>query len=263
MEQQQHIREICFDTETTGFRAKEGDRLVEIGCVELTRYGLSNNTFHEYINPEREIPEESIKVHKITNEMVADKPTFAQIVDKFLDFIKGARLIAHNAPFDESFLDQELTRLGKGKLKDHCLEVVDSLELSRKVFPQQQNSLDALCKRLGVDLSSRSEGHGALIDATLLAQVYLILKQDQESMDIDSLTVSKVKPLEITGANIVIKATEAEEKAHEEFLDLLAKKCKGTPLYRMTDEEFADVRKKEQDAINSKNAKLAQFIANL
>ena len=122
--------------------------------------------------------------------MVADKPTFEEIADEFLEFIKGAKLIAHNSPFDESFLDQELTRIGKGKLRDHCVDVIDSLEISRKVFPQQQNSLDALCKRLGVDLTSRNDGHGALIDAQLLAQVYLVLKQDQESMDIDSLTLS-------------------------------------------------------------------------
>ena len=257
------MREICFDTETTGFRAKEGDRLIEIGCVELSRYGISENKFHRFINPQRDIPEEAIRIHNITNEMVADKPTFEEIADEFLEFIKGAKLIAHNAPFDESFLDQELTRIGKGKLRDHCVDVIDSLEISRKVFPQQQNSLDALCKRLGVDLTSRNDGHGALIDAQLLAQVYLVLKQDQESMDIDSLTLSGKKLDDIEDTHIVIKASEEDLKAHEAFLELLAKKCKGTPLYKMEDEEFKALREKEQESINSKKAKMEQFIASL
>lgn len=263
MEEPAYVREICFDTETTGFRAKEGDRLIEIGCVELSRYGISENKFHRFINPQRDIPEEAIRIHNITNEMVADKPTFEEIADEFLEFIKGAKLIAHNAPFDESFLDQELTRIGKGKLRDHCVDVIDSLEISRKVFPQQQNSLDALCKRLGVDLTSRNDGHGALIDAQLLAQVYLVLKQDQESMDIDSLTLSGKKLDDIEDTHIVIKASEEDLKAHEAFLELLAKKCKGTPLYKMEDEEFKALREKEQESINSKKAKMEQFIASL
>lgn len=263
MEEQKYVREICFDTETTGFRAKEGDRLVEIGCVELSRYGISNNKFHRFINPQREIPEEAIRIHNITNEMVADKPTFEDIADDFLEFIKGAVLIAHNAPFDESFLDQELTRIGKGKLRDHCVDVVDSLELSRRAFPGQPNTLDAVCKRLGIDLTSRSDGHGALIDAQLLAQVYLVIKQDQESLDIDALTASDKPAADIQDTNIVIRASEEDLKAHEVFLDLLAKKCKGTPLFRMEEQEFNALREKEQEALNSKKAKVEQFIASL
>ncbi|MCD8339164.1 MAG: DNA polymerase III subunit epsilon [Burkholderiales bacterium] len=257
------MREICFDTETTGFKAKEGDRILEIGCVELplTKDG-DDKVFHVLINPEMPIPEEATDVHGITDEKVADKPKFAEIVDDFLAFIEGARLIAHNAEFDENFIDQELLRLNKGHLRDYCAEIVDSLEMAKKAFPQQRNSLDVLCQRLDIDKSARASGHGALLDAKLLAQVYVLLKQRQETFDIDSEDdIPQAQNKEDTG--IVILANEEELAAHEAFLDLLEKKNKEKPNWRLSEEEFQVKREAENKALADKKAALEHFINSL
>ena len=176
------IREICFDTETTGLDPDAGDRLVEIGCVELIDNERTGKYFHEIINPERDIPEEVVKIHGISNDTVKDKPTFKDIVDEFIKFVDNSTLVAHNAPFDMKFLNSEFDRLGIPRLKN---EVVDSLMLAKEKFPGQKNNLDALCKRFNVDASKRVF-HGALLDAELLADVYVELNGGAQKSLIDT-----------------------------------------------------------------------------
>lgn len=174
------VREICFDTETTGLKTEEGHRVIEIGCVELIDNSRTNNMYQVYLNPEREIPIESINIHGITNEFVADKPFFRDIADDFLNFIGDSILVAHNANFDMKFLNYELELCGRPPLLN---AVVDSLQLAKKQFPGQKNNLDALCKRFNVDASKRTV-HGALLDAELLADVYIELNGGaQKSFD--------------------------------------------------------------------------------
>lgn len=165
------IREICFDTETTGLDPDNGDRLVEIGCVELIDGKRTDNFFHELINPERDVPEEAAAIHGITTEKLIGKPTFSEIADKLLEFFSDSILIAHNASFDIKFINYELELCGRNKLKN---EIIDSLMLAKSKFPGQKNNLDALCKRYNIDNSARTF-HGALLDAELLADVYIEL----------------------------------------------------------------------------------------
>jgi len=176
------MRQIVLDTETTGLEVEEGHRILEIGCVELVDRKLTNRHFHHYLNPERDIDEGALEVHGITSEFLSDKPVFSDICQEFIGFIKGAELIIHNAPFDVSFLNYELTKHDQslGVITDFCT-VTDSLELARSRHPGQKNSLDALCKRYGVDNSQR-DLHGALLDAEILADVYLLLTGGQTSL---------------------------------------------------------------------------------
>lgn len=170
-------REIVFDTETTGFDYANGERLVEIGAVELVNHVPTGVTFHQYINPEKEVPEEVVKVHGLTYEFLKDFPTFDKVADEWLDFIGDATLVAHNASFDINFVNYELKQLGKPEME--WARVVDTLEIARSLFPGTRCSLDALCKRFEIDNSSRTF-HGALLDAQLLAEVYLELLGGKE-----------------------------------------------------------------------------------
>ncbi|MCW2315958.1 DNA polymerase-3 subunit epsilon [Rhodoblastus acidophilus] len=172
------MKEIVFDTETTGLSPENGDRVIEIAAVEIEDFHLTERSFHVYINPEREIPAGAIDVHGITNEFIADKPKFAEVVDGFLEFIGDAPLVAHNAEFDFRFLNSELKRLGKPPLDP--ARMVDTLAMARSRHPGAANSLDALCKRYGVDLSKRTK-HGALIDSEILAELYFELKGGKQS----------------------------------------------------------------------------------
>ena len=172
------MREIVFDTETTGLSPENGDRVIEIAAVELDDFRLTQRHFHVYINPEREIPAGAIDVHGITNEFIADKPKFAEVVEGFLEFIGDAPLVAHNAEFDFRFLNAELKRLGRPVLDP--ARMVDTLAIARSRHPGAANSLDALCKRYGVDLSRRTK-HGALIDSEILAELYVELKGGKQS----------------------------------------------------------------------------------
>ncbi|MEJ2385595.1 MAG: DNA polymerase III subunit epsilon, partial [Xanthomonadales bacterium] len=175
------MRQIILDTETTGLEPAEGHRVIEIGCVELVDRRLSHNHYHQYLNPEREIEDGALEVHGISNEFLLDKPTFAEVADDFLDFVRGAELIIHNAPFDIGFLDNELALLGRDdRMADH-VTVLDTLELARDLHPGQRNSLDALCKRYEVDNSSRTL-HGALLDSEILADVYLAMTGGQSDL---------------------------------------------------------------------------------
>jgi DNA polymerase-3 subunit epsilon len=175
------MRQILLDTETTGLEPADGHRVIEIGCVELVDRRLSGKHFHQYLNPERDIEDGALEVHGISREFLLDKPVFADIVEEFLAFVAGAELIIHNAPFDIGFLDSELALLGRpDRMADH-VRVLDTLELARDLHPGQRNSLDALCKRYEVDDSSRTL-HGALLDAEILADVYLAMTGGQSDL---------------------------------------------------------------------------------
>jgi DNA polymerase-3 subunit epsilon len=175
------MRQIILDTETTGLEPAAGHRVIEIGCVELVDRRLSGRHFHQYLNPEREIEDGALEVHGISSEFLSDKPVFAEIVEAFLDFVKGAELIIHNAPFDIGFLDSELSLSGRlDRMADH-VTVIDTLEMARDLHPGQRNSLDALCRRYEVDDSSRTL-HGALLDAEILADVYLAMTGGQSDL---------------------------------------------------------------------------------
>lgn len=217
-------REIVFDTETTGFDYDKGDRLVEIGAVELVNHMPTGVTFHRYINPEREVPEEVVKVHGLTYEFLKDYPTFDKIADEWIDFVGDSVLVAHNASFDINFVNYELKQLGK--IQYSWDRVVDTLEIARILFPGARNNLDALCKRFSVDNTARTF-HGALLDAQLLAEVYLELLGGREP----SLLLDAKKNKKNTEASAVVEtvrnfreprvfAITAEELAlHDEFLD--------------------------------------------
>lgn len=231
------MRQIILDTETTGLEVARGHRIIEIGCIELCERRRSGREFHRYLNPQREVDRGAAEVHGLTDEFLADKPLFAQIAAEFLGFIDGAELIMHNASFDVGFLDAELARLdaGSGRIRERC-SVLDTLKLARERFPGQRNSLDALCKRLGVDNTAR-ELHGALLDANLLAEVYLALTAGQGEMSFDAApantgTLADNAPRAFRGALRVLRAGAEELAAHEARLDAVAKAAKQLPLWR-------------------------------
>ncbi len=233
-------RQIALDTETTGLDPQQGHRVIEIGCVELINRRLTGNTFHCYVNPEREVEEGALAVHGITNEFLADKPRFADITQAFLDFIFGAELIIHNAPFDVGFLQHELMSCGQGRVKivKRC-QILDTLPLARQMHPGQRNSLDALCKRYGVDNSHR-ELHGALLDAELLALLYLAMTGGQESLFSDGEKRKGGTPQQAIVNQalaqacddlLVIKANDNELAAHQECVAALNKSSNGKCLF--------------------------------
>ncbi len=179
-------RQVVLDTETTGLEPSQGHRIIEIGCVEIINRRVTNNHWHHYIQPDREIDSGAFEVHGISNEFLADKPRFAELVDSFLDYIKGAELIIHNAPFDVGFLNHELSLLdGEYPLVEDICSILDTLVLARQKHPGQKNNLDALCKRYEIDNSARTL-HGALLDSEILAEVYLIMSGGQTSLSLDS-----------------------------------------------------------------------------
>jgi DNA polymerase-3 subunit epsilon len=230
------MRQIVLDTETTGLSAENGDRIIEIGCVELLNRKLTGNNLHHYLNPERDSHEDALKVHGISNEFLRDKPKFGQIADALLDYLRDAELIIHNAPFDISFLNKELERLGRPPLTTFVGPVIDSLVMAKEMFPGKRNGLDALCDRLGVDNSSRTL-HGALLDAELLADVYINMTRGQDALLMD-LEVSNtgsgdVELLDLSRIDLpILWATEPEAQAHEAVLLDLDKACKGKTVWR-------------------------------
>ena len=227
-------RQIILDTETTGLNAKGGDRVIEIGCIEMRSRRITDNTFHRYLNPERKSEEGAARVHGIADEFLTDKPKFAEIAKEFVDYVRGAELIIHNAGFDVEFLDLELERAGLGKFADHVAGVVDSLALARELHPGKRNSLDALCERYAVDNAHRTL-HGALLDARLLAEVYLAMTRGQESLVMDLETPAEMAAVAAAidaSKLVVLRATPEELKAHEKYLDGLAKEASGGVLWR-------------------------------
>jgi len=227
------MRQIVLDTETTGLDPKQGNRIIEIGCVEIVNRKITENTYHQYIQPDRESEEGAFEVHGISTEFLADKPRFADIIEDFMQFINGAELIIHNAPFDIGFLDHELSMLDPvwGKVSDHC-RVTDSLVMARKKHPGQKNNLDALCKRYDVN-NARRELHGALLDSELLAEVYLRLTGGQEALALgaegSSSQIGQVSPIRRVDSNRpqmnIVRADVEELKSHEERLVALGDAC--------------------------------------
>jgi DNA polymerase-3 subunit epsilon len=228
-------RQIVLDTETTGLNAALGDRVIEIGCIEIFQRRVTERHFHSYLNPEREIDEGAVKVHGLTREFLADKPRFAEIASDLLDYVRGAELIIHNAAFDVEFLDAELVLAGLGKLSDHVAGVVDTLSMARELHPGKRNSLDALCERYAVDNSHRTM-HGALLDAHLLAEVYLAMTRGQESlvMEVDvSAAATAAGAVRIDASRLtVLRASLEENAAHERLLDGIDKEAKSGSVWR-------------------------------
>ena len=235
------MRQVVLDTETTGIDPKLGHKIIEIGCVELVNRRLTGKHYHQYINPEREVEQGAIEVHGITNEFLADKPVFSTVVEDFLSFVSGAELVIHNAPFDVGFLDHELAMVdtGLGTIIDRC-KVLDTLTLARNKHPGQKNSLDALCKRYSVDNSQR-ELHGALLDAEILADVYLMMTGGQrklalganQSGDEDSEgQAEQIIRLDPNRTKLtVVHATPAEIEAHNNKLGVVDKASGGNCLW--------------------------------
>lgn len=225
------MRQILLDTETTGIDPLNGDRIVEIGAVELIKRKLTHNNYHQYIQPEREVPQEVIEVHGITNEFLVGKPIFKDVVDEFMEYVSGAELIIHNAPFDVGFINQELSLLKNnkwGKLEDHCT-ITDTLKMARKMYPGQRNSLDALCKRLYVDNSNRTL-HGALLDSEILADVYLMMTGGQTNLLLgagDNESSNEGATQKISRDRLPLKvlfASDEELNSHQAKLQEISKK---------------------------------------
>ncbi len=229
------MRQIFFDTETTGLSPESGDRIIEIGCVEMIGRRLTGRNLHFYVNPERSSHEDAVKIHGLTDEFLADKPLFAAIADELLEYLAGAEIIIHNAGFDVGFLNEELRRLGRPKFATLVEKITDSLSMAREMFPGKANSLDALCKRLEVDNSNRSL-HGALLDAGLLAEVYIRMTRGQNSLVIDagesSAAQMALEAVDFAALVLpVIEASEAEAAAHAAMLLDLDKASGGKTVW--------------------------------
>ena len=232
------MRQIFLDTETTGLSAANGDRVIEIGCVELINRKLTRNNKHFYLNPGRDSHEDAMKVHGISNEFLKDKPKFAEVADDFLDYCAGAEIIIHNAPFDLSFLNKELELIGKPSFKGFVASVTDTLVMAKEMYPGKRNSLDSLCDRLGVDNSGRTL-HGALLDAELLADVYINLTRGQDALLIDGSAGQSadgtVIQIDLSSFKLdVLLANEQETAAHEDVLSQIDKASKGKTVWRAT-----------------------------
>ena len=230
------MRQIFLDTETTGLSPDNGDRIIEIGCVELIARKLTGNNKHFYLNPERDSHEEALKVHGISNEFLKDKPRFGVVAQELLEYLNGAEIIIHNAPFDVGFLNKELEICGQRPIATYVSKITDSLMMAKELYPGKRNSLDALCDRLEVDNSGRTL-HGALLDAELLADVYINLTRGQNSLMMDSSAATS------TGAQIptidlsqfvlpLIAANDDELAAHEKLLADIDKTSKGKTIWR-------------------------------
>lgn len=223
------MRQVVLDTETTGISTKQGHRIIEIGAVEIVERRLTGNNYHQYINPEREMEEEAFRVHGISTEFLSDKPVFSQIVDEFIEFIKGSELVIHNAPFDVGFMDHEFALISKLDIEteDIC-EVRDTLKMAKDMRPGQKNNLDALCRAYGINNTNR-ELHGALLDAELLADVYLAMTGGQVSMSFGEGSKQQQgdKIIRLSAdreESKIVKASEQDLEHHQKFIDRVAKK---------------------------------------
>lgn len=227
------MRQIILDTETTGLEYKLGHRLVEIAAVELCNRQLTGNHFHRYLNPERESDEGALQVHGLTREFLQDKPKFHEISKEFIAFIADAELIIHNAPFDVGFLNHELSLLNLDALERYCASITDTLKLAKELHPGKRNNLDALCERYRIDNSKRTL-HGALLDAELLAEVYLAMTRGQESLLIELEQAESVQQtfINVEGLNLKIVAATVDETAqHQKILEKIAKESGGRCLW--------------------------------
>lgn len=238
------MRQIVLDTETTGLEAAEGHRIIEIGCIEILDRRITRNSYHQYLNPEREIDAGAQEVHGISNRELANKPRFAEVAADFLKFVEGAELVIHNAAFDVGFINNELKLMGNqvSDIASVCA-VRDTLEMARRQHPGQKNSLDALCKRYNVDNSGR-EYHGALLDAQLLAEVYLAMTGGQAALVLDAGTqaggpgASRSRPVDRRGLTLTVQRASPEERAaHEAKLKEVAKASGGKALWPAGEED--------------------------
>ena len=229
------MRQVILDTETTGLNPATGDRVIEIGCVELVNRRLTERTFHHYINPERDIDAGAYAVHGLSRAFLSDKPVFAQIAEDLIEFVADAELIIHNAPFDLGFLDSEFALLKRTPFRAYASNVIDTLVNARQMFPGKRNSLDALCERFAISNTHRTL-HGALLDAQLLAEVYVAMTRGQEDLTIDLIDYSanldssgQTKPLPTN--LMVLAASEDDCKLHEQILAEIAKASKKDPVW--------------------------------
>ena len=230
------MRQLFLDTETTGLDPRQGHRIIEIAGVEMVNRRLTGNHFHRYLNPEREIDAGAMQVHGLTSEFLQDKPRFADICAELIVFMQGAELVIHNAPFDLGFLNAELKLLGRAPIQDSCPDVIDTLKLAKELHPGQKNNLDALCRRYDVDNTSRSL-HGALLDAELLAAVYISMTRGQESlsMEIEATPLHFTTTASSLRAPLRILAASPDEiLQHEAVLDNLAQESNNSAVWRAT-----------------------------
>ncbi|MBK7000587.1 MAG: DNA polymerase III subunit epsilon [Rhodoferax sp.] len=232
------MRQVFLDTETTGLSAATGDRIIEIGCVELVNRRLTGNNLHHYLNPGRDSHEDALKVHGITTEFLRDKPRFDAVVDELLAYLQGAHIIIHNAAFDLGFLNKELELVQRAPLNTYVASVVDTLVMAKEMFPGKRNSLNALCERLGVDHSGRTL-HGALLDAELLAEVYINLTRGQDALLMDTTSTQEagitVAKIDLRSYNLPIIHANAQELAmHADVLAQIDKSSSGKTLWHLT-----------------------------
>lgn len=231
------MRQIFLDTETTGLSAANGDRIIELGCVELVNRKLTGRNLHFYFNPGRDSHEDALKVHGISNEFLRDKPKFGELAEEILEYLSGAEIIIHNAAFDVSFLDKELELIGKPGIRKHVSGVIDTLVMAKEMWPGKRNSLDALCDRLGVDNSGRTL-HGALLDAELLADVYINMTRGQDALMIDlgsesAETTAGAEVIDLSRFELpVLSANEQELAEHAAMLEQLDKASGGKTVWR-------------------------------
>jgi DNA polymerase-3 subunit epsilon len=229
-------RQVVLDTETTGLNPKLGDRIIEIGCIEILSRRIGERHFHAYLNPERDVDLGATRVHGLTREDLAAKPKFPEVAREFLDYVQGAELLIHNADFDVEFLDAELGRAKLGRLADYIAKVTDTLAFARELHPGRKNSLDALCERYFVSNAHR-QLHGALLDARLLAECYLAMTRGQESlvMELESpaAAAAALAAMQVDASSLIVQAASPEELVlHERYLDAMEKEAKGPALWR-------------------------------
>lgn len=233
------MRQIVLDTETTGLDPKQGHRIVELAAVELVNRHLTGNQIHYYLNPERDSDEAALQVHGLTRGFLSDKPKFAEISKDFLVFIENAELIIHNAPFDVGFLNCELALLGSGQLEQYCSSIIDTLKLAKELHLGKRNNLDALCERYSIDNSKRTL-HGALLDAELLAEVYLAITRGQESFLIDLEHKKTIQELTITVETHslkIINATDDECSQHHSILNMIASQSSDQCIWQILEKK--------------------------
>jgi DNA polymerase III subunit epsilon len=231
------VRQVFLDTETTGLSPESGDRIIEIGCVEIVNRRLTGRKVHFYVNPERRNSIDAYKVHGLSDEFLADKPLFGHIVDELIEFVRDAEIIIHNAAFDVGFLDAELRRIGRPAFLEHGVRVTDTLSMARDSFPGKSNSLDALCKRFEVNNAAR-ELHGALLDAGLLAEVYIRMTRGQDSLVIDAgdPTAAELaaRPIDFSALTLVVIAADDDDLAgHAAMLAEIDKASGGRAVWRL------------------------------
>ena len=232
-----NLRQVVLDTETTGLNTRDGNRIIEIGCVELVDRKLTGNNYHQYINPERDSEEGALAVHGLTTEFLSDKPKFADIAQEFCEFIRGAEIIIHNAPFDVGFLNAEFARLGLGQLTDYVENIIDTLVQAKELHPGKRNSLDALCDRYEISNAHRKL-HGALLDSELLADVYLAMSRGQNSFAIDLpeeevAVVQEAQILDLPIGDVQVRmADDGEQLEHDALLSGLDKQLRQPCIWR-------------------------------